>query len=172
MRVERRKVHVDSTFADFYLGHFSRLVALATAVAGDATFAEDIVQDAMGKAHDRWPELDGYDNPVAWVRRAVINKSIDRKRRILREAKALARLGPGQPRASFQPRSDDELWSAVQALPARQRAAIALFYMEGYQTNEIAEVLGCAEATARTLLHRARATLRLELDTDHRGAQL
>ena len=52
---------------------------------------------------------------------------------------------------------------AVFALPANQRAAVHLFYYEGYSTGEIAKILGQRPGTVRSHLSRARARLKLEL---------
>ena len=52
------------------------------------------------------------------------------------------------------------IWDAVMSLPVHQREAIHLFYQEGYQTSEIATILGRREATVRSDLKRARDKLR------------
>ena len=54
----------------------------------------------------------------------------------------------------------DELFDVLDALPARQRAAIVLRYWDDLDEREIAEVLGCRPGTVGSLLHRAVARLR------------
>ena len=49
-------------------------------------------------------------------------------------------------------------------LSPKQRAAVHLFYYEGYSTAEIAEITGDAPATVRSHLHRARKALHIELE--------
>lgn len=154
---------VDTAFADLYRNNFARFVVLASTVSGESTFAEDIVQEAMGKAHDRWDEVGRFASPEAWVRRLVVNASIDRKRRIIRESKALLKLRPTTEKVSYIPQSYPEVWEAIAKLAPRQRAAIALFYMEGYSTAEISEILGTKESTTRVLLHKGRNALREKL---------
>lgn len=56
------------------------------------------------------------------------------------------------------------LWQAVEALPADLRTAVWLHYVEGYGTDEIAEIVNCRPATVRTRLHRARKKLQTELE--------
>ena len=53
-----------------------------------------------------------------------------------------------------------QLWRAVVSLPARQRAVIALRYYEDLDDAAIAEILECSQATVRTHVMRALATLR------------
>ena len=149
-------------FVDFYRQQFPALAVLAAAVARDATFAEDIVQETMHLVHDRWDELSSAGSQRAWARRTVINRSIDRKRRIGREQAASAKLWD-PPAVDFAPSENRHLWEAVRSLPDKQRAAIALYYIGSYSTAEVAEVLGCSGQAARTTLHRARAALRHKL---------
>lgn len=148
----------EATFADFYKANFAALVVLASAVASDETFAEDIVQETMSLVHDRWQELYARNTARAWARRTVVNRSIDRKRRVTRERVAFPKLWEEHP-TPIAPSENRLLWDAVKALPTKQRVAIVLFYVDGYSTDEIATVLKCSGSSARTTLHRARASL-------------
>jgi RNA polymerase sigma-70 factor (ECF subfamily) len=87
------------------------------------------------------------------------NLAVSGLRRRLAEAKALLRLAARrQPDPPLQPEVVD-FWRAVRALPSRQRQAVALFYLEGWATAEIARFLGCSATTVRGHLHRGRAAL-------------
>ena len=57
-------------------------------------------------------------------------------------------------------RPDEDLWQALVDLPTRQRAAVVLRFYEHLSFAEVAGVLDCQEATARSLVHRALAHLR------------
>jgi RNA polymerase sigma-70 factor (ECF subfamily) len=63
---------------------------------------------------------------------------------------------------------DLDVLDAVRRLPGMQRAAVTLFYFEDRSVAEIADLLGCAEPTARVHLHRARKRL-AELLADEAG---
>jgi RNA polymerase sigma-70 factor, ECF subfamily len=54
----------------------------------------------------------------------------------------------------------------VRRLPARQAEAVALFYVEDLPVRQVAEVMGCAEGTAKALLHQARRRLAEQLGAD------
>lgn len=56
-------------------------------------------------------------------------------------------------------RDDEEFWAAVRALPTRQAQVVALHYLEDRSVDDVAAVLGCAPATVKVHLHRARTTL-------------
>ena len=63
----------------------------------------------------------------------------------------------------FKGESDRELWDAVMALPPKYRAVIHLYYWEGYDQGEIAEVLRVSRTAVQTRMARARDMLRKEL---------
>ena len=60
----------------------------------------------------------------------------------------------------------DAVWRVCEALPRQQRAAVVLRFYEDLDYPEIAEILGLAEATVRSHVHRALAALRTELTAD------
>ena len=147
------------SFDAFFRREYKPMVALATAVSGSAEAAEDIAQEAMLRARRHWDRVGDYERPRVWVRRVTINLAISNRRRIASEAKA--RLAWWERRdPAIQPEPlDPELLGALRALPARQRAAVSLHYLEDRSTSEIADLLGCSESTARVHLHRGRLAL-------------
>lgn len=67
------------------------------------------------------------------------------------------------PDCTNTPTSDPELIDAVRELSPRQRAVVALFYLEDRPMDEIAGLLGCSTATGWVHLHRARRQLAVRL---------
>ena len=148
-------------FASFYASVAPSLRRLAYARTGSWAAAEDLVQDAMADAHRRWADVGELDNPAAWVRRAVLNRSISRLRRRGREHRALQRVvdersGPGPEAPAL---ADEELWKAIRSLSSRQTAIVLLLWFEDLPVAEVARTLGCGEETVRTHWRRARAKL-------------
>ncbi len=157
-RADEGAVPITESFDAFYLREFPKMVALAAAVSGSRLIAEDLAQEAMVKANRQWDRVAGYDKPGAWVRRVTINLATSAIRRRAAEAKRL--LGFAAPPPLGEPEPDDvDVWAAVAKLPSKQRAAIALHYLEDRPVDEIAEVLQCAHATAKVHLHRGRQAL-------------
>ena len=147
------------SFDGFYRSEYREVVGLAYALSGSRIAAEDMAQDAFVAAHKHWEQVGRYDKPEAWVRRVVANLAVSAFRTRVREAGALARL---KPRSSYLPQMPDEdadFWKAVRALPRRQSQVIALHYLEDRPVADIADILGCSEATVRVHLHKGRAGL-------------
>jgi hypothetical protein len=59
----------------------------------DRTEAEELAQETFLRCHRHWSRVAGYDKPGAWLRRVMVNLTTSRGRRLVREARALARLG-------------------------------------------------------------------------------
>lgn len=169
--VEPVEPETHAGFDDLYTQEWSALVALGWSLTGSWPAAEDLVQDAFADAYRRWGHVGALDRPGAWVRRAVINRAASRHRRRSVETRGLARArglqlvttdGSSSDRTGDQAVDnvdDPAFWSAVRALPERQRACLALHYLEDRSVAEIAEVLDCRPATVKVHLHRGRQAL-------------
>ena len=130
----------------------NRLYRAALAILGDPHEAEDAVQDAFVTYLEKAPG--NLENPAAWLMRVLVNGCKSRLRLAWRQ---VAPLPDTLPAPSPEEREElEELWQ----LPAQERAAIHLFYYEGYSTREIAAITGAAEGTVRSRLSRARERLR------------
>ena len=157
-------------FDAFYAASVRRTVAVAYALTGSWADAEDLTQDAYSAAARGWSHVGRLDDPAAWVRRAVITRSRSRWRRLGREVRALTRLAGRGQQTEETALVDPAFWSAVSALPSRQREVVALYYVDDLPVGEIAARLGCAEGTVKVHLSRARAALAAALGTNWEGA--
>src|SRR3954449_12772836 len=147
-------------FAEFYPRGYRRCAALGYVLTGSAADADDLVQDAFSTAYRRWSEIASYDDPLAWVRKVMVNNAISRGRRVRREVLALARFG-GRPKPADPPidAADHDLWISLSKLPKHQATAIALHYLDDLSVESIATVLGCSTGSVKTHLSRGRKTL-------------
>ena len=150
-------------FVDFYRQRYPRAVRLAVVLTGSVGSAEDVVQDVMIDAHRRWARISAYEDPGAWLRRAIVNRAISRHRRVAVAAKGFLRLTADARLSIDLVDSDWELWRRVRSLPARQAQMIALVYVEGLTLEGAATVLGISTPTAKSHLARAKQRLETEL---------
>jgi RNA polymerase sigma-70 factor (ECF subfamily) len=146
-------------FEHLYRSDYRRLVALAYGLSGSRSAAEELAQEAFLAAHRRWGEVGAYDDPSAWLRRVVVNRSVSLVRRRVAEGLALARLGARRALPDDLPESDEAVWRAVRALPRRHAQVVALHYIDDRPVASIAAILGCAEGTVKAHLHQARRSL-------------
>lgn len=140
-----------AAFSRLYREHFDKMARLAFLLIGSRDDARDVVQDAFVGLHRRF---DRVDDPVAYLRRSVVNGCHSHHRRRARRAKRFVVVDESVELGAR------ELLDALGALPVRQRAAIVLRYFHDLPEAEIALVLGCRPGTVGSLLHRGLARLR------------
>lgn len=140
-------------------------VRLAARILGNQHEAEDVAAEALARACARWEHVGSLPYREAWVLRVASNLAIDaiRRRRAV-EIPALNNAFEDQAALRLT------LATALGALPRRQREAVVLRHLAGYQEAEVATILGISQNSVKTHLRRALALLRVRLrDTDLSG---
>ncbi|MCW2846006.1 MAG: polymerase, sigma-24 subunit, subfamily [Nocardioides sp.] len=142
------------------------LLRFAYLVTGSQHAAEDAVQTALTRACERWPRVRRTTNPDAYVRRMVVNAHVSGWRRAGRRELSVADVRDTATPADTAEglATADAVWRVCAGLPRQQRAAVVLRFYEDLDDAEIATILGCAQVTVRSHVHRALAALRAELD--------
>lgn len=161
-------------FDQIVLRHGPYALRTACRLTRNVEAAEDLVQDAFVRA---WSHARNFDGSRArfttWLYRVIVNLSIDLTRR-----KQLEPLPEGFDMADDGPSAESRLEAmqerlalvtALQAVPPRQRAAMALVYDEGLSGAEAARRMGLSAKAVERLLARGRALLRETLGRDARA---
>ena len=157
----RKRAETKDDAADRYLReimdkHGNRLLRMAYSYLHNMQDSEEILQDVLMKLMDKAPVFESEEHEKAWLLRVTANLS---KNRI--EYKKLRDTDELKDELVAEERQDlSFVWEAVKELPENYREVIHLFYEEGYQTDEIADILGESGANIRTRLKRARAKLK------------
>jgi len=171
-QVSRRQ----SEFEQFFLLHYDQVVRSLVAILGDEQVAHDCAQEAFIKAAGRWRKLRRYDNPLAWIRRVAINQGRDIYRSESRRRDREERVGlahdDGAGDRSGAVDSAMHVTQLLQRLPAMQRAAAALYYVDDLAVADIAYQLDVSVGTVKYHLNQARNALRpiLEQGDGHDGS--
>lgn len=133
----------------------------------DRFIAEDIMQEAFIKA---FKNIDSYKNEVAfgaWLKRIVINQSIDQLKKNKLELVAIneeVTLKVDEDEWKFESViSVDGIVEIINSLKDKYRLVLTLYLIEGYDHQEIAEVLQITENTSRTHLLRGKRILKEQL---------
>jgi RNA polymerase sigma-70 factor (sigma-E family) len=139
-----------------YRSTAGRLRRLAYLMTGSLAVAEELVQEAFLRLHQRW---DGVEDPPAYVHTVLVNLCLRWRRR--------AATRPDESRRSTDLVTTapeiDETWRLLQDLPDDQRVVLVLRYYEDLSTVQIARIVGCSPITVRTRIHRALARLREDM---------
>lgn len=145
-----------------------RVFRAARAILRDDSEAEDVMQDAYGRAYEHLSEFESRARFSTWLTRIAVHEALARVRRRSRFASFESQSEEAMPLHSAsspeQQTSDVEmrgvLESAVGKLPDEFRSVFVLRAVEGMSGAETAECLGIPEETVKTRLHRARGRLR------------
>jgi RNA polymerase sigma factor (sigma-70 family) len=152
---------------DFFRSAWPRLVVALSSYTGDAALAEELAQEALVRALERWDQVSAMDAPAMYVYRTGLNLARSRWRRAAVERRARDRM---RTQDAAPPGADLADVLAVRAeilaLPDRQRAAVVLRYHADLSVEETARVMECASGTVKALTHQALSCLRARL-ADH-----
>jgi RNA polymerase sigma-70 factor (ECF subfamily) len=147
--------------------HQSRIFRAAFRILGNATDAEDILQQVFLRIIRQEVPPDQVGNLDAYIYRTAINAALDLARsRWRRSSVPLAEAGSHEPSsASGTEPYEIRNWlrQALTVLSGRQAEMFVLRYLEGYENREIAEMLSTSQAVVAVSLFRARAQLKKEL---------
>jgi RNA polymerase sigma factor (sigma-70 family) len=123
--------------------------------------ADDCFQEAFLAALRAYPRLSHDQNLRGWLMTIAHRKAVDHHRANGRRPVPVAE--PAEVAVEAPEPADAGLWSAVGALPPKQRAAVTLRYACDLPHAEIAAALGCTPEAARRSLHEGTKRLRKEL---------
>jgi RNA polymerase sigma-70 factor (ECF subfamily) len=130
------------------------------AVVGSADVEpDDLVQEALVRTLRKGP-LSDLDNPLGYLRRAIVNLASNQRRSLGRRRRAVARLNVEEGWLPSYP-ADVE---AILDLPPKQRAILYLVEVEGVPYQEAADQIGMTTVAARAMARRAREKARLALE--------
>ncbi len=135
-------VRAAENFESFYRREYRRVLGLAIVLAGNRSVAEELTQEAFLLTLRDWGRVALMENPEAWVRKVVANRSVSWLRRVAVHAKVIVRLGqtPGD-QHGLDAEVGLDLWREVRRLPRRQAQTVALIYLDGLSRRDTAAVL-------------------------------
>jgi RNA polymerase sigma-70 factor (sigma-E family) len=161
----------EAEFDAFVNANLNGLLRTAFLIAWDEKEAEDLVQECLVKVARQWSRVGSMEQPVAYVRRVLINLALDdAKRRKRHRSELYEPAGEvGTEALDFtRLESRAELVAALRTLPPRQRAVIVLRYFLDLSEADTAQALDCSVGTVKSTTSKALARLRASLDPNLR----
>jgi RNA polymerase sigma-70 factor (sigma-E family) len=159
-----------AAFAEFATARSASLYRAAYLMVGERGLAEDLLQEALTKTYVAWPRLRDINKAEAYTRKAITTTAISWWRRKSWQAE--------RPRDDVPERATrgeehghhvaerDWLWTELQTLPPKQRAAIVLRFYEDLTEAQTAAALGCSVGTVKSQVSTGLKRLRDRLGPD------
>jgi RNA polymerase sigma factor (sigma-70 family) len=143
-----------------------RVVRALAAQVGDPGVAEELAQETLVRVALHWKKVATMNRPDLWTMRVATNLGKSWWRRRYTER----RVNEQAARSASWVHEDDrlavDLREGLARLPTRQRQAVTLRYLLGYAVEDVAEILGCAPGTVKSLTHRGIGALRQAWNAD------
>ena len=157
-----------AAFEELYRRHFRRVYALSLRMMGNPTEAEDMTQEVFLQLFNKIGMFRGDSAFTTWLHRMTVNqvlmhfrKRSTRSEKTTEEGETPVQIVQGTANPDKMPVVDRiALERALQQLPTGYRTVFVLHDIEGYEHYEVADMLGIAEGTSKSQLHKARLKLR------------
>lgn len=141
----------------------------ALRIVKDSHWAEDIMQESFLKAFTKLDSFKGEVTFGAWLKKIVVNHSIDNYKKINKNSldpldNVLYKVADQDDReeetaVDFRQLKVQQVAGAINALKENYRIALTLLYIEGFDQEEISEIMGITPGNTRTTISRAKESL-------------
>lgn len=162
--VERCKQQDRKAQLSLYKQYCDGMFCVAMRFLNNSDDAEDVLQEAFIKAFQKIHQFKGDVTFGAWLKRIVINKCIDflkiRKELYLEIQENTLQIVEDQDWTVEHQVSMEEVKNAMNKLPEKYQYVLQLYLLEGYDHEEIAQILGLTNTASRTRLLRGKGILR------------
>lgn len=155
-------------FEELYHQHHRRVYSLCLRMTRDASEAEDLTQEVFIQLYRKLDTFRGDSSFTTWLHRLTVNvvlmyfrTSAKKRERTTEDGTTPTQIvGGTQNPARMSVVDRIALDEAIRQLSPGYRAVFILHDVEGYEHDQIAEILGCAVGTSKSQLHKARLKLR------------
>lgn len=136
------------------------LYRICVVMLGNEADAQDAVQDTICRYLERSKDFRDEGHEKAWLIKVAQNRCRDMRRFQMRHPQT----GLEEITASYENPEYSQVLAELVRLPLPVKAAVYLYYIEGYQTAEVAKILGISANAVKKRLQRGRKLLRLQLE--------
>ncbi len=162
--VERCKANDRKAQLKLYKQYCEGMFCVAMRFLKNADDAEDVLQESFIKAFQKIHQFKGDVTFGAWLKRIVINKSIDflksKRENTLRLNENFMQITEDEDWTVEDDVTTETIKEAIERLPEKYKYVVMMYLIEGFDHNEIAAVLHLTETTCRTRLLRGKGLLK------------
>jgi len=167
--IDRCKLGERNAQFQLYKMYYKSMYNTSLRIVGNDTEAEDIMQEAFLSAFKKIDTYSGQVSFGAWLKKIVVNRSLDylKKRKVhFEELDERTADEMETPMMETRELNLEKLKQAIMQLPEGYRVVLSLYLLEGYDHDEISEILHISNSSSRSQLLRAKNKLREYLQKD------
>ena len=170
--IERCRAGDREAFYSIYKLYSKAMYNVGFRITGREEEAEDVLQDAFISAFRNLDSYRGDASFGSWLKKIVVNKAINvLKRKKMEPLPEDDRwdVPAEEPENPYRKEEDgmtvERVKKAIEQLPDGYRSVLSLYLLEGYDHQEIAEIMDISESTSKSQLNRAKTRLKALLTT-------
>lgn len=151
-----------------YKLYYKAMYSVSLRIINDDMEAEDVMQEAFLSAFKKINTYKGEVSFGAWLKKIVINRSLDylKKRKVQFEEVNERTMQIADYQMETKEIDVNRIKKAIQSLPDGYRVVLSLYLIEGYDHDEISQILNISNSSSRTQLLRAKNKLKELLKED------
>jgi len=157
----------ETAFGRIVMAYHDDMCRVCTYITGDEQLAEDAVQSAWSTAWQKLGSLREPERLRPWLMRVAVNEAKRQLERRNRRSRTEVHIDASRLPGSVDPQTGIDaldLLAAITRLEPEDRGLLAMRYVAGFDSNELAEAIGLSPSGTRTRLERLLARLRQELE--------
>lgn len=167
--LERCKENNEKAQLTLYNQYYRAMFNVSYRIVGDSYLAEDIMQESFLKAFRKLDSFSGNVTFGAWLKKIVINTSINE----LKKSNKYQFESLDDTTEIYDAKEESENYSelkvenvlkTIQSLKSNYKIILTLFFIEGYDLEEITGILNISNENCRTMMSRAKESLRKKLN--------
>ncbi len=161
--IDKCRLNDNKAQFEIYRLYYKQMYNTSLRILNNEAEAEDVMQDSFLDAFRKLDDFKGDGNFGGWLRRIVVNNSLD----ALKKRREMVSLEDNQ--IEVQDENDgfveaveykiEEIKKGIQMLPEEHRVIVSLFLFEGYDHDEISQILNISNNASRTRFSRAKGKL-------------
>ena len=167
--IERARQGDQQAMYRLYKSHVQAMYNTSIRIVANQFDAEDIIQESFLSAFKSLNSFKGESTFGVWLKRIVINKSLNtlrQKKQTFTDLDNLHIANEDSEDEDFPEVTPEVIHEAIKTLPEKARVVLNLYLLEGYMHKDIAEMLEISESTSKSQYQRARKLLQERIKTE------
>lgn len=152
-----------------YNQYYKAMFNVSYRIVGDSYLAEDVMQESFLKAFRKLDTFSGNVTFGSWLKKIVINTSISELKKLNKHQfesldENVDDLIVKEDSENFTELKAESILKTIQSLKSNYKIILTLFFIEGYDLEEITSILNISYENCRTMMSRAKESLRKKLN--------